>query len=924
MNPIETLKQLVHQRTYAPTLPSGQKESRAKTIDRCANMHIQKFPEIESVIKEAFTEVHAGRVVPSMRSLQFGGDAIHRANARIYNCAFANLTKWEDFADLFYLLMCGTGTGYSVQKRHVEQLPVIDYEKGIGDIFVVEDNKEGWADTLLTILKHPATEIDVHKVRRKGVPLSTGGTASGPEALLKTIAEIKAILRRANGRKIRPLEAHDIMCHVANGVVVGGVRRAALISLFDCDDKEMLAAKHGMWWDYAPQRARANNSALIFRDENVEKNIRNVMQHMYGSGAGEPGIALTNNLDMGCNPCQPEWAELVTPTGIKKLKDINIGDEVWSGKQWTKVVNKWSTGIKDVYKYTTSNGRFYGTENHKVFECGERVQVKDAKAIDGCQAPYRKFNEWNPQDVMDGLVFGDGTVHKASNNKILLLIGNKDTDYFTSEVGHLITKHRPGITSNAHEILTTITAKELPYTYERIIPDRYYYATFEKKAGFLRGLFSANGCVTAERVQFKTSSKKQAEQIQDMLSSMGMKSSLVVNKPATIKHHNGIYTSRKNYNIILYNSSKQFMDTIGFLQKYKMEKYVKNINEKYVHSKVKDVEYVSTEEVFDITVEADEHSYWTSGLLVSNCAEIALNDGQLCNLTEVNVAECDDVEQFLNSIKQATVIGTLQASYTDFTYLQPKWKETCEREALLGVSLTGQAQKWKELETWLKDARVKEVVQSTNQKIAKAIGIQPSARITTTKPSGTTSAWLGTTSGIHAAHSKYYIRRVRVDVNDPIAKLVKDCAFVEPDIFNPENLVISIPVASPDAITRSEESAIDLMNRAKYIHSHWISAGHIYGDNTHNVSLTVSYHPEEKEEIVNWLVENNKSWMGISFLPYDGGTYRQAPFEEISEDAYNLLVKAFDIPELDNANYINIIDERIGELACAGGACEYK
>jgi ribonucleoside-triphosphate reductase len=608
MTPINTLRQLVHQRTYALTLPSGQKESRKETIDRCANMHKEKFPKMASVIDEAFSEVNAGRVVPSMRSLQFGGDAILRANARIYNCAFANLTKWEDFADLFYLLMCGTGTGYSVQKRHVEQLPAIDYEKGVGDIFVVEDNKEGWADTLKTILYHPATEIDVHKIRRKGTALSSGGTASGPEALLKTIAEIKAILRRANGRKLRPLEAHDIMCHVANGVVVGGVRRAALISLFDCDDKEMLAAKHGMWWDYAPQRARANNSALILRDENVEKNIRNVMQHMYGSGAGEPGIALTNNLDMGGNPC----------------------------------------------------------------------------------------------------------------------------------------------------------------------------------------------------------------------------------------------------------------------------------------------------------------------------FEIALNDGQLCNLTEVNVAACNSIDEFLKAVEAATTIGTLQASYTDFTYLQPKWRETCEREALLGVSLTGQAQKWKELESWLKDERVKDVLQSTNKKVAEAIGIQPSARITTTKPSGTTSAWLGTTSGIHAAHSDYYIRRVRVDVNDPIAKLVKDCAFVEQDIFNPENLVISIPVASPDAITRSEESAIDLMNRAKYIHSHWISAGHIYGDNTHNVSLTVSYHPEEKEEIVNWLVENNKSWMGISFLPYDGGTYRQAPFEQISEDAYNLLVKAFDIPELDNANYINTIDERIGEMACAGGACEYK
>lgn len=376
-----------------------------------------------------------------------------------------------------------------------------------------------------------------------------------------------------------------------------------MISLFDCDDNEMLSAKSGMWWEYAPQRARANNSALILRDENVAKNIRRVMQFMYDSGAGEPGIALTNNLDMGGNPC----------------------------------------------------------------------------------------------------------------------------------------------------------------------------------------------------------------------------------------------------------------------------------------------------------------------------FEIALNDGQLCNLTEVNVAACNNVEEFLHAVEQATLIGTLQASYTSFEYLQPKWRETCEREALLGVSLTGQAQKWTELESWLKHPRLRTCVQDTNRQIAELIGINPSARITTTKPSGTTSAWLGTTSGIHAAHSNYYIRRVRVDISDPIAKLVKDCAFVEPDVFNPENLVVSIPIASPDAITRKEESAIDLMERAKYIHTHWISIGHIEGDNTHNVSLTVSYTPEEKEKIIEWLIENNKSWAGISFLPYDGGTYRQAPFEEITEDCYSLLRRAFDLPDLSEANYINTLDERLGELACAGG-----
>ncbi len=203
--PVEILKQLVQQRTYAETKPEGTKERRAETIARCESMHIKKFPEHKELIQRAFKQVYEGRVVPSMRSFQFGGEAIMRANARSYNCAFAALTKWQDFGDLFYLLMCGTCTGYSVQKHHVSQLPVVNCDSGRGDVVIVPDDKEGWATTIVTLLNNPSTEFDVHLVRRKGELLSSGGTASGPEALLKTISEVRSTLRRADGRKLRPI-----------------------------------------------------------------------------------------------------------------------------------------------------------------------------------------------------------------------------------------------------------------------------------------------------------------------------------------------------------------------------------------------------------------------------------------------------------------------------------------------------------------------------------------------------------------------------------------------------------------------------------------------------------------------------------------------------------------------------------------------
>jgi hypothetical protein len=608
--PIESLKQIVHLRTYAKTKESGIKESRLETIERCEQMHISKFPEHKDLISDAFSYVKSGQVVPSMRTMQFGGEAIHKAHARAYNCAFSALTSWTDFSDLFYLLCCGTGAGYSVQKHHIDSLPTIEYDKGLGNVVVVPDSKEGWADALKEVLNAPSTELDVHLIRRKGAPLSSGGTASGPEALLKTIAEVKAILRRANGRKLRPIEAHDIMCHVANGVVVGGVRRAALISLFDSDDKELLTCKHGLWWETNPQRARANNSAVLLRDDpKFSSKLGTVLDMMFDSNCGEPGISLSNNRDLGANPCH----------------------------------------------------------------------------------------------------------------------------------------------------------------------------------------------------------------------------------------------------------------------------------------------------------------------------EIALRDGQLCNLTEVNVAACKTKDEFLSAVGAATTIGTFQASYTDFEYIQDKWKKNCEEEALLGVSLTGQAQNWKDLEDWLSDKEaIEEATVRVNRDTAELIGINPAARIMTVKPSGSTSAWLGTTSGIHAAHSKYYIRRIRVDVSDPIVSKISGSRFVEPDLFNSENLVVSFPIAAPDAITRDEETAIDLMERAKTIHTDWIKVGHISGDNTHNVSLTVSYKKEEEKEVKEWMLKNSDSWAGISLLPFDGGTYSQAPFEEISEDVYRLLSAQFDIEDLSDVDYSNTIDERLGELACQGGSCEIK
>jgi len=551
--------------------------------------------------------------------MQFAGYAINRSNVRIFNCAYTPIESFKDFADIAFISMNGSGVGFSVQNRHISQLPVIEGKDHYETlIFKIPDTKEGWADSVKLILESPYQLFDYSQIRLKGAPLSTGGTASGPESLATLHDRLRSILVPAIGRQLRPLEVHDIVCHIGDLVFCGGVRRTALISLFDKDDEEMLKSKHGNWWETNPQRARANNSAVIHRrEDDVEGSIRAVLGMCFDSFAGEPGIFLTDNYDWGVNPC----------------------------------------------------------------------------------------------------------------------------------------------------------------------------------------------------------------------------------------------------------------------------------------------------------------------------VEIALRPRQFCNLSEINASLCKTPGDFLRAAYAAAIIGTLQATYTDFSYIDPRWKQNCDEEALLGVSITGQADAGNLLTPeLLTEAAL--LMKQVNAEWAKKLGINPAARIGCTKPSGSTSAWLGCASGVHGAHDDYYLRRVRVDkdANAPIVKYLTDIfglsepetnGIVERDLYSDDVVVVTIPVCKKGAIKRQEETSIQLMERAKKIYDNWIVNSHRSGDNRHNVSLTVSYKEEERPEIIEWIVKNRDSFTGISLLPFSGGSYKQMPFETITEDQYNEWSSRYpDGIDLFSLDYSDSADARKGELACAGGACE--
>ena len=606
---LKFLSDLVFARTYAAKKPDGYKETWEGAVQRVIGMHCAKFPHLEAEIRATVEKPMLEKwVVPSMRTLQFAGGGVERENFRAFNCSYLSIKSFSSFAELFYILMNGTGVGYSVKAHHVAQLPKIP-DKGKFKVFRIPDSKEGWADSVLKLFKNPWQVFDYSAIRPAGSPLSTGGTASGPEALMKLHEKVGRILLGALGRQLTPMEASDIVCHIADGVVVGGVRRAALICLFDT--VEMLTYKSGAWWEENPQRARANISFVLLRDDPwAKEKFSRIMDACFASGSGEPGLIFANDIETG----------------------------------------------------------------------------------------------WNP------------------------------------------------------------------------------------------------------------------------------------------------------------------------------------------------------------------------------CAEITLRDNGVCNLTELNWPALRYSRQFYTALHAAIALGCLQASYTDFGYVHPEWKRNADDEALLGVSITGQAEGWDELIATIDVPNFKETVDYLTDKWAKLVGINPPKRTLTTKPSGTTSALLGVTSGIHAAHSEFYIRRVRVDVSHPLAihlaGLPEFKPFIELDKFNPSNYVISIPVQKVGAITRSQESAIDLLNRMKKINEVWVSKGHYEGKDTHNVSLTVSYKPEEEAGIKEWMWNNRNVYCGISLLPYDGGTYVQAPFQEIDKETYERLAAEFPQIDLSGVNFGTTADERMGEAACQGGSCE--
>ena len=601
---------------YAKFVPElNRRETWEELVTRNKEMHQKKYPNIKDQIEEVYKMVYDKKILPSMRSLQFGGKPIEISPNRVYNCAYLPIDHTDAFSETMFLLLGGTGVGFSVQRHHVDKLPEIKKPNPTRTRrYLIGDSIEGWADAIKVLMesyfgyKASTPIFDFSDIRQKGANLVTsGGKAPGPQPLKDCIHNITKVLENKNdGDKLTPIETHDIVCHIADAVLAGGIRRAALISLFSADDDEMISCKSGNWWESNPQRGRANNSAVLLRHKITQEYFMSLWKRIELSGAGEPGIYLSNDKDWGTNPC----------------------------------------------------------------------------------------------------------------------------------------------------------------------------------------------------------------------------------------------------------------------------------------------------------------------------CEIGLRPYQFCNLCEVNASDIDSQEDFEKRVKGAAFIGTLQAGYTDFHYLRDVWKRTTEKDALIGVGMTGIGS-GVVLGYDMKAAA--EAVKEENERVANLIGINKAARTTTVKPSGTSSLVLGTSSGIHAWHNDYYLRRIRVGKNEAIYSYlaINHPELVEDEYFRPhDTAVITIPQMSPEGSILRYESVFQMLERVKKVSQEWIRPGHRGGQNSHNVSATVSIKEDEWDLVGDWMWKNRKFYNGLSVLPYNGGTYTQAPFEDCTKEDFERLSATLKNVDLTKVIELQDNTDLRGEAACAGGACE--
>lgn len=935
--------EFVYIRTYSKWIEESlRRESWPETVERFIQFIVEERGENipPKVIRKIRQYLLNFDVMPSMRFLWAAGDAARHDNTCIYNCSFQHVNAVEAFAETLYILMCGVGAGFGVSRKNtynVNQLPIVPkMSTESGGTIKIEDSKVGWADSvkqlIFSLYNGKDIEFDYSLLRPKGARLKTmGGRSSGPAPLISLHQFIRQVFSNAQGRKLTTLECHDIENVIAEIVVVGGVRRSSEISLSDLDDIEMRNSKVG---NYPLSRAMANNSA-IYLSKPTAVEFLNEWSSLAASGTGERGIfnlegARKNSPKRrdaskieGTNPCVSGDTEILTKLGYQRIDSLVDQEiEIWNGFEWSNVTPKITGQNQPMVLVTFSDGRtlkcteyhnFHISKNYKGDT--EIIKAKDLEV--GMKLIKHEFPILEQGNSLENAYLqGFHSAEGMDNYKYLYLYEPK------KDCLNRIKPFCKSIKFEPNEKRYRIVF----YDYLKpkcFVPFDYNLKT---KLDWLSGLFDGDGTELKEGgLQLTSVDVKFLEDLQKLLSTLGIQSKVVPGNKAeyrSMPDGNGGYKSfycQESKRICIGATQIQKLKSLGLsCERLKFNKTPQRDASQFVT--VVDVTELPNEEFVYCFNEPKRHLGIFNGVITGQCGEIMLRHKQFCNLSEVVVRKEDDVDDLMDKVECATWIGVIQSTFTYFPYLSKEWKENCEEERLLGVSLTGQMDNPEILTPStlkaLKNKAIK-VAKLASQKM----NINMPAAITCVKPSGTVSQLVDSASGLHVRYSEYYIRRYRISATDPLYKLLKD----QKVPMRPENgqteenastWVVSFPVASPkNCITRHDVTAIDQLEHYKKIQENWCE---------HNASATIYVKDSEWFEVGNWVYKNWDIINGVSFLPFDGGVYEQAPYEEITKEQYNKLVEKF--PKIDYSvlSKYELEDNTTGAstLACVSGVCE--
>ena len=984
-------KNFIHVSRYSRWLEEkGRRETWVETVDRymtfMKNHLVKNYNYKEDDIK--FTEVKEAilnhRVMPSMRAMMTAGPALERDHISSYNCSFIAVDSLRSFDEAMYILMNGTGVGFSVEQKYVSQLPVVAEELyPTNTTIMVEDSKLGWAKAYKELIGLLVTgqipNWDMSKVRPAGARLKTfGGRASGPEPLNDLFKFTVEQFEVAKGRRLKSIEAHDLMCKIGEVVVVGGVRRSALISLSNLDDFEMAKAKSGQWWETEGQRALANNSAVYNMKPNTAQFLRE-WRNLYESKSGERGIynmdSVRKHTDKfgrrdsskiaGTNPSLIAGTKVWTDLGIVEIQYLEgSAFKVRNLDGNTSDATCWKSGEdKPIWEVSLGGGhKYYATEEHKwpVQRGGMWERVKTTELVAGDILKNTLHSSLYPdgegtydEGFLIGWNLGDGwQTDREYGLQIGFIVSDEDRangsidlklTKILSEIGstsELITKDEINVNNTA---LRSMFIKYGVNHKRDGLPCSVWDASISDdfRRGIIDGLLSSDGSVNVDdgRITLVQSNKKMIEDVSELLGFFG------------VQTHKGIKstTGRKSFGWKdTYNKEDKVFTSytlriggtenlLHFQSNFKLSRTDKQEKLNDLVSKVKTGGRISNEtisvvsiveagtaDVWDINVDDDSHAFRLAHAVTGNCGEILLRPNQFCNLTEVVIDSNDTEKSLKEKIRIATILGTWQSTLSNFKYIRKSWQSNTEEERLLGVSLTGifgnplTGVLHEGLDKMLDEFR--ELAVNENKKEADILGIEHSAAVTTVKPSGTVSQLTGVSSGIHPWYSEYYIRSVRADNKDPMTLFLKDFGVPnEPDVTKPDaTTVFYFPIKAPVGSTVTKNiSAIDHLEIWKVYRTHWTE---------HNPSVTINIKEDEWLDVGAWVYKNFDHIGGVSFLPSSDHSYKQAPYQEITKEEYDAALAAMPkrIP-WESLPLYELEDGTSGsqELACSGAlGCE--